>query len=307
MSKQLPVPPKRGRGRPPKVREPEPEPESETEQNHNLEDNETTFINSRFAIPNKDKTFPSAPAPVPIQEPIDDMTEILQQIQDSELAMAMDESIATYTANTHVNMDYGVATNNLIAAENDDDLADILRQIKEQEERDLRDAELARQLAAEDNPQPQGAEQGDDMDDVLEQIRQMESQEQLKKKGNAFAKPLSLDRLMAQQDKEDTELRMQAQREIENNNWRAERARQDREFQRVLKQDQEKERMKRRLQQLPSQLPHQQQQSENDNSSEYTDGEHTDGEHTDGDEEPIPQTKEEIRAARLKFFSKISK
>ena len=285
MSNQLPVPPKRGRGRPPKVREPEPEPEFETEQNNNLEDNESTVINSRFGIPNKDKTFPREPEPIP--EPVDDMTEILQQIQDNELAMAIDESFATFTANTQVDMHSG-ATNNLIAAENEDDLSDILRQIKEQEERDLWDAELARQLAAEDNPQPQGAEQGDDMDDVLEQIRQMEAQEQLKKKGNAYAKPLSLDRLIAQQDEQDEDIRMQVQKQIETDNWRAERARQDREFQEVLKQDQEKERLKRKP---PQQL-------ENYDTDENTDC---------VDDEPIPQTKEEIRAARLKFFSKIGK
>ena len=295
MSNQLPVPPKRGRGRPPKVREPEPEPEPEfeTEQNNNLEDNESTVINSRFGIPNKDKPFPREPEPIP--EPVDDMTEILQQIQDNELAMAIDESFATYTANTQVDMQSG-ATNNLIDAENEDDLSDILRQIKEQEERDLRDAELARQLAAEDNPQPQGAEQGDDMDDVLEQIRQMEAQEQLKKKGNAYAKPLSLDRLIAQQDEQDEDIRMQAQRQIETDTWRAERIRQDREFQEVLKQDQEKERLKRRLPQPPLQPPPLTPQP----IARESEGE------SEGDE-PIPQTKEEIRAARLKFFSKIGK
>lgn len=293
MSNQLPVPPKRGRGRPPKVREPEPEPEFETEQNNNLEDNESTVINSRFGIPNKDKPFPREPEPIP--EPVDDMTEILQQIQDNELAMAIDESFATYTANTQVDMQSG-ATNNLITAENEDDLSDILRQIKEQEERDLRDAELARQLAAEDNPQPQGDEQGDDMDDVLEQIRQMEAQEQLKKKGNAYAKPLSLDRLIAQQDEQDEDIRMQAQRQIETDTWRAERIRQDREFQEVLKQDQEKERLKRRLPQPPLQPPPLTPQP----IAQESEGE------SEGDE-PIPQTKEEIRAARLKFFSKIGK
>jgi len=293
MSNQLPVPPKRGRGRPPKVREPEPEPEFETEQNNNLEDNESTVINSRFGIPNKDKPFPREPEPIP--EPVDDMTEILQQIQDNELAMAIDESFATYTANTQVDMQSG-ATNNLIDAENEDDLSDILRQIKEQEERDLRDAELARQLAAEDNPQPQGAEQGDDMDDVLEQIRQMEAQEQLKKKGNAYAKPLSLDRLIAQQDEQDEDIRMQAQKQIETDNWRAERARQDREFQEVLKQDQEKERLKRRLPQPPLQPPLQPPPRTPQPIAQESEG-----------EELIPQTKEEIRAARLKFFSKIGK
>jgi hypothetical protein len=293
MSRQLPVPPKRGRGRPPKVREPEPETESENEQeqiqipNHVPENT----IHSRFAIPTSKNTLHGVRQPV--QEPEEDMTEILQQIQDSELAMALDESYATYTANTQVDMNYG-ATNNLVGVSNDDDLSDILQKIRAQEEQDALDAELARQLAREmeeeDNPQPQGDSRGDDMDDVLEQIREMEAKEQLQKKGNAFAKPISLNRLMAQQDEEDEEIRRQAKKQIENEMWRAERERQDREFQEVLRQDQEKELLKR--QPIPTHIP-----IVNDIQNDSDDVE----------DEPIPQTKEDIRAARLKFFSKMGK
>jgi hypothetical protein len=300
MSKQLLVPPKRGRGRPPKVREPEPEPESEseTEQYHNLEDRdkdknkdnakESTFIHphTRFALPNRQHNPNDFREQIPeqIPEPTEDMDIILQQIHDSEIAMALDASFATYTANSEINM------NNGASIDDSDDMTEILRQIREQEESD---AELARQLAAEDNPQPQGADQENDIDDVLEQIRQMEAQEQLKKKGNAFAKPLSLDRLLAKQDDEDEEIRKQVQSQMYNDTWRAERKRQDLAFQESLKLDQEKEkeRIKRRLPQ-PPQPPQQPQPPIQDEDKDEVE-----------DAKPIPQTNEEMRAARLKFFN----
>lgn len=318
MSNQKPVPPKRGRGRPPKVHteelpeyEPEPEPTPAPAQQ---------LVNPRFAIPNpnqiKHNTMNSHPAAstasasgIGIDE---DLEKIIQQIQDSEMAAAMDESFATYASNTHINMHsapMAQSDNTDNAMDNamddiiDDDMETILQQIREQEERGKLDLELARQLAEADNPAPAfapGDASADDIDDVLEQIRQMEANEKLKQTGHAYAKPLSIDRVLARQDKEDEEIRKHVAESLKKQEWHNERNRQDREYAESLRKDQEKARFKAEhakelaiQEQQRQQLQQRQQQVHSPNTDEM-----------EVDEAPVPRTREELRLARMQFFSK---
>jgi hypothetical protein len=286
MSNQKPVAPKRGRGRPPKVREEIPEQESGELENH--------IVNPRFAIPVSEQ-MTEANLNTSANMEVDDLDKIIQQIHDSEIATAMDESFATYVSNTNINMD---GANSIIQSDTmDSDMENILQQIREQEESDLA---MARQLAEADNPNPPfvpGDASADDIDDVLEQIRQMEANDKLKKTGHAYSKPLAIDRLLAQQDKEDEDIRRNVSKSLKMQAWHNERERQDREYAESLKQDQEKEREK---EQIKAEM---QMQKQKELDNEEVDNAEMDEEI---DVKPIPKTKEEIRMARLAFFCKKS-
>ena len=288
MSNQKPVAPKRGRGRPPKVREEFPEQESGELENH--------LVNPRFTIPVSEQ-ITDANLNTSTNMEVDDLDKIIQQIHDSEIATAMDESFATYVSNTNINMDGANSIIQSNAIDGDSDMEHILQQIREQEEHDFA---IARQLAEADNPNPPfvpGDASADDIDDVLEQIRQMEANDKLKKTGHAYSKPLAIDRLLAQQDKEDEDIRRNVSKSLKMQEWHNERERQDREYAESLKQDQEKEREK---EQIKAEMQ-MQKQKELDNEEVYN---------AEMDEEidvkPIPKTKEEIRMARLAFFCKKS-
>lgn len=315
MSNQKPAPPKRGRGRPPKVHteelpeyEPEPTPAPARQ-----------LVNPRFAIPNpnqiKHNTMNSHPAAsvtnaasasgIGIDE---DLEKIIQQIQDSEMAAAMDESFATYASNTHINMHSAPMaqsdnTDNAMDDIIDDDMETILQQIRGQEERGQLDLELARQLAEADNPVPAfapGDASVDDIDDVLEQIRQMEANEKLKQTGHAYAKPLSIDRVLARQDKEDEEIRKQVAESLKKQEWHNERTRQDREYAESLRKDQEKARIKAEQAKELAIQEQQRQQQQKRQQQEHS----PDTDDMEVDEAPVPRTREELRLARMQFFSK---
>lgn len=311
MSNQKQVPPKRGRGRPPKVHTEElSEPEQEPSQQ---------LVNPRFAIPNPNQikhntmnSYSSASAAsassaasaanMGIDE---DLEKIIQQIQDSEIAAAMDESFATYASNTHINMHSApMAQPDIMDNAMDDDMETILQQIREQEESGQCDLELARQLAEADNHVPafaQGDASADDIDDVLEQIRQMEANEKLKQTGHAYAKPLSIDRVLARQDKEDEEIRKQVAENIKKQEWHNERARQDREYAESLRKDQEKARIKA---EQAKELAIQEQQRQQQQQQYQQQVEARDSDDMEVDEAPVPRTREELRLARMQFFSK---
>ena len=313
MSNQKPVPPKRGRGRPPKVDTeelPEYEPEPAPAQQ---------LVNPRFAIPNpnqiKHNTMNSKPAASVVSVASasgigidEDLEKIIQQIQDSEMAAAMDESFATYTSNTHINMHSAPlaqsdAMDNAMDDIIDDDMETILQQIREQEERGKLDFELARQLAEGDNPAPAfapGDASADDIDDVLEQIRQMEANEKLKQTGHAYAKPLSIDRVLARQDKEDEEIRKQVAESLKKQEWHNERTRQDREYAESLRKDQEKARIK--AEQAKELAIQEQQRQPQQQRQQQVHSPDTD--EMEVDEAPVPRTREELRLARMQFFSK---
>jgi hypothetical protein len=191
----------------------------------------------------------------------DDMNIIMQQIHDAELAMALEKS------------------------SNDDDLR------RAQEEAD---AELARQLMAEDNPVPAGADAGDDMDQVLEQIAKMEAQERLQREGNAYREPLTLNNVLATEDAEERRIRekieKEAKRQAELQEWRAERDRQDAEYRAAELLDKMKAQADTQISNsIPSATP--------------MDASSTEMVIVDDDAISIPKSKEELRLARLAFFS----
>jgi len=257
---------KRGRGRPPK--------NTPTSQN---------VIPNRFAPPLDMQ---------PQSEENDDMANILQQIHDNDIAMAIDESIASNIAITGEHF------------QEDDDLESILRQIKQQEENDAELArQLARQLEEENNPPPLEGAQGDDMDVVLEQIRKMEAEEMLKKKGNAYDKPLNLDRLMQQQDAEDEDIRKKSQQQIKNANWQAEKLQQDWEYEEAIRQETLRQEALRKqptpvptLAPAPAPVP---------TLAPSPASVPVPVALMDEAVEDIPKTREEMRVARLKFFNKL--
>lgn len=279
MSTQKPVVHKRGRGRPPKVREEVPTQEPE----HKI-------VNPRFAMPVSDKMVDENLNTLTNMEEYGDLDKIIQEIHDSEMATAMDDSFATYISNTDINMDG--ATSLIQSDVTVSNMENIFQQIREQEEQDLA---IARQLAEADNPQPTfapGDVSVDDIEDVLEQIRQMEADEQMTKTGNAYSKPLTIDRLLAQQDKEDEDIRRNIDKNIfkslEMQEWHSERERQDKEYKESLAHDQEKERIRAELQMKQQKML---MDAEMDAEIEV-------------DENPIPKTREELRIIRMRFFNK---
>lgn len=174
-----------------------------------------------------------------------------------------------------------------------------LMHLKQQEEAD---AEYARQLAdefaAEANQQnasesatnPEPINGGDDMDAVLEEIAKVEAQERLKATGHAYRGKTNINRILADEDEEENRIREKAKRDIELRNWREERARQDAEFLAAAEKDRLKEELSRKA-------------SETANSHIHIPTTTT----LKSDEEPdidsVPLTKEELRRARLAFFT----
>jgi len=314
MSNQKPAPPKRGRGRPPKIHTEElPEYENEPEPAQTQQ-----LVNPRFAIPNPNQinqntmnshssasaanaanvASSASVASVSGMGIDEDLEKIIQQIQDSEIAAAMDESFATYASNTHINMhSTPMAQSYDMDNASADDIDDVLEQIKQMEANEKRDLELAKQLAEAENPMPAfapGDASADDIDDVLEQIRQMEANEKLKKTGHAYAKPLSIDRVLERQDKEDEEIRKQFAENLKKQEWHYERTRQDREYAESLRKDQEKAKINV---EHAKELAIQEQQRQQEVHSPDTDKMKV-------DEAPVPRTREELRLARMQFFSK---
>jgi len=306
MSNQKATAPKRGRGRPPKIKEEELPEEEPAHQ----------IVNPRFAIPDRMHQIHQNTSNLQQHESMninteidEDLEKIIQQIHDSEIAMAMDESFATYASNTHIDMNG--ATSMVQSDVQDDDMENILQQIREKETKDI-DSKYARELSEADNPPPEFASanaftdefaDASDIDDVLEQIRQMEANEKLQKTGHSYAKPLAIDRLIAQQDAEDEEIRRNISKSLKRKEWDDERARQDREYTESLIQDQEKERIRAELQrgkELEKQLEESAKEQQSKMQSSASDD-------IEVDEKPIPKSKEELRMARMQFFGKISK
>ena len=98
----------------------------------------------------------------------DNLNEILQEINDSEIAMAMDASFASNIA---------MQLNNNIPIE--EDMDSIIRQIRQKEILE-EDEKTARELELENEINNTGASQEEDISDILEQIRIFEESEKLK-------------------------------------------------------------------------------------------------------------------------------
>ena len=232
----------------------------------------------------------------------------LQQTNDAdaELALALSRSEATVSA----------------FVENDDfEHQQHLLHLKHQEEAD---AEYARQLAEEfevpseqasasTNPVSRNRDMdgdmdrdmdrdmnrdrdrerdvGDDMDAVLEEIARMEAQERLKASGHAYNAKTNINRILADEDVEEARIREKVKREAELREWRKERERQDAAFAAAAEHDRLQELSKKVIETsihepvpvlapVPAPAPTSILQ-----------------------EEPAPLTKDELRTARIAFFT----
>jgi len=286
----------------------------------------------------------------------DDMENILQQIQDAEIARAMDESFAA----AH-NVDGIDGIDGIDGKELDSDFI-FARQLAKQEQEE-RDAEYARQLEEADNPTPprhqpprhqlprhqpprNGRANGvvddgvvdddiadaddmndDDVDTVYEHIAQQKAQEILKTKGNAYDKPLNIDRILELEAKEDEKIREKFRQQEQNRLWREEKDRQDAEFRLAQQQDLAKERAKQlALQQqfnpsgmfngtITDNITNIDNITNTDNISNTYANDFANCDDFEDDTEletqlpqsriqPQVQSKEELRLARLQFFCK---
>ena len=182
-------PAKKGRGRPPKPKNVNmsrinTEPIESTESTESTNPNTIKLSSKHIDNINNYK----------IDNP-EDIQSIVQNINDSELAMAIDESFASNIA-MKMNASSIISNNFEVEAEDDTEMSIILEQIREREEQEKRDEEFARSLAEENNNLENnednedndnigasgfggasgfvGSNDDDDLSSVLEQIRQME-------------------------------------------------------------------------------------------------------------------------------------
>lgn len=239
--------PKRGRGRPPKA--------------------SADPIPSRFAPPEVN---------IPNDNQPDDMELIMQQIYDSEIAMAMDASLAS----------------------------DMQNELYQNENNDIVGRGRGRAQAEEPEPEPAHEHfQDDDIDAVMEQIRQLEAQEILKKKGNAYDKPINIDGIIDNLDKEDEELRLNAEKQIKYSNWQSEKDLQDWEYEQALLEQQ-------RIDEAKQQQIIDEQNAILSKQKELTSAVQSPTELTPTEQAlqadcmDVPKSREEMRLARLKFFNK---
>jgi hypothetical protein len=177
----------------------------------------------------------------------DDMETIIQQFYDADLAMAINESSTTFE-------------NELKKAQED------------------ADAELARQFAEQDNPSPIGDDAGDDINDILEQIACAEAKEKLKKEGNAYRRPINIDNIMQIENKEEELIKQQIENEYRLKQWRAERSRQDAEYQESERLDKLKSQSAPMTAPMPAPMP--------------------------AVIEEVPKSREELRLIRLAYLNK---
>jgi hypothetical protein len=128
---------------------------------------------------------------------------------------------------------------------------------------------------------------GDDMDAVLEEIARMEAEERLKATGHAYNGKTNINGILANEDEEEARIREKVKREAEMREWRAERARQDAEYAAVEENDRLRELSKKVIEtSIPAPAP----------APELLD-------ESEPEPEPIPLTKEDLRRARLAFFT----
>ena len=188
-----------------------------------------------------------------------------------------------------------------------------LMHLKEQEEAD---AAYARQLADEFNPDATlvytsatgnrtgisasnntnldsiNGNGGDDMDAVLEEIARMEAQERLKATGHAYHGKTNINRILADEDEEEARIREKVKRDAELRVWREERERQDAEFAAAAERDRLQEELSKQSRETPM------------TSVETTlEPDEEPDEEPEPEPAPVPLTKEELRRARLAFFT----
>jgi hypothetical protein len=224
-------------------------------------------------------------------EPVHEPQAKQQQFYDADAALALALSNESYE-----NAGIGMSATGMAAAaiawgdecERERE-CEIIR--KHQEEADAEMARLlAEQFAAEDNPQPTGAaEQGDDMDAVLEEIARVEAQERLRTTGHAYKGKTNIDRILEDEDAGEARIREQVKRQAELRNWREERDRQDAEFAAAEEADRLLALTQANRIPTPEPAP----------EEPYT----KEPEPEEPEPELTPLTKEELRKARLAFFT----
>lgn len=218
---------------------------------------------------------------------------------DAELALALSTSDATdaAAASTYLNDDKFEQQQHLL-------------HLKQQEEAD---AEYARQLADEfaadtthANNQASasaiGEEPGDDMDAVLEEIARLEAQERLKATGHAYNGKPNINRILADEDEEEARISEKVKREAELREWRKERERQDADFAAAAEYDRLLVLSKKAIGTSDASISIH--STESNPTEETTLDSHEELEHElESESEPIPLTKDELRRARLAFFT----
>jgi hypothetical protein len=177
------------------------------------------------------------------------------------------------------------------------------------------DAEYARQLAEEfaaetnqathqasgpvNNPEnlPEDLPEdlGDDMDTVLEEIARMEAVERLKATGNAYNGKPNINRILADEDEEESRIREKVKRKAELREWRQERERQDAEYAAAEEQD--------RMQELSKKVSN----TSNIDIDDAPDVAPDDAPDDAPDAVLIPLSIEDLRRARLARFCKSTK
>jgi len=172
------------------------------------------------------------------------------------------------------------------------------------------DAEYARQLADEfaaetnhaNNQASASAVQedpGDDMDAVLEEIARMEAQERLKATGHAYNGKTNINRVLADEDEEEARIREKVKHDAELREWRQERAQQDAEYAAAEEHDRLQQELSRKVAETYTTVL----DDELDNEPEDIPENMPVAEPEEPPLEPIPLTKEDLRRARLAFFS----
>jgi hypothetical protein len=106
--------------------------------------------------------------------------------------------------------------------------------MKEQEEAD---AELARQLAEQDNPPPAHNADNEDFNTILEEIADAEAKEILTRDGNAYSKQININNIMKKENEEEERIKKELENELRLKQWREERNKQDAEYLESERQD----------------------------------------------------------------------
>ena len=163
----------------------------------------------------------------------------------------------------------------------------------------------------------EGPGEGDDMDEVLEEIARMEAQERLKKTGHAYKGKANISRVLAEEDEEEAHIREKVKKEAELREWRAERDRQNAKFAEAQEQDRLRELVATVANALnvPIPMPAAPPAQPIHAIEPIAAPPSQDPEALSGlgrmpqalDLEPIPLNKDELRRARLAFFTNTKK
>jgi hypothetical protein len=126
----------------------------------------------------------------------------------------------------------------------------------------------------------------EDMDAILAEIARMESQENLNATGQSYNEKPNINRILEYEDEEEARIYEKVKHEAKLLEWREERARQNAEFEVAEEQD--------RMQELAKKIVESSKSAQNDVPIAASEAPLL---------EPIPLTKEDLRRARLAFFT----